>query len=200
MVAIVSGSKQTFSDLRKCDKKVNKREFCFCFIFSSVKNKIMNRSSHKNRRLCEKLNSKNDLKVSSNSCFTTDKEKRLPKCKPKVKKCSQNTFSMIKFYESIPSMDSFLFEILYSVEFKNFDCISNLGYDEIRHLPDYVFTEKMQLLKKIHCDLSEPITTKRCNRPSSSVSRCKRKTSTKKVKKDSANRKCFVSPSLCNVC
>lgn len=76
-----------------------------------------------------------------------------------------------------------------------------LEYDEIRHLPEYDFSERVELLKKIHCDLSDNLLSKPvCKRPvSQSTSRCsKRKTSGKK-KKNSANRKSNFTPSLCNV-
>lgn len=63
----------------------------------------------------------------------------------------------------------------------------NVGYDDIRHLPDYVFSEKLELLRKIHSDLSVPLVPKIRVMP---PSRCKRKTPPKT---------CLVSPSLCNV-
>lgn len=63
----------------------------------------------------------------------------------------------------------------------------NIGYDDIRHLPDYVFSEKLELLRKIHSDLSVPLVPKTHSMP---PLRCKRKTSPKT---------CLVSPSLCNV-
>lgn len=72
-------------------------------------------------------------------------------------------------------------------------------YDEVRHLPEYDFSERVQLLKKVHCDLSGTLLRGNCKRPVSSTSRSsKRKTSAKK-KKCSTTRKNTVSPSLCNV-
>lgn len=70
-------------------------------------------------------------------------------------------------------------------------------YDEVRHLPEYDFSERVQLLKKVHCDLSGTLLRGNCKRPVSSTSRSsKRKTSAKKKK---CSRKATVSPSLCNV-
>lgn len=63
----------------------------------------MNQKSKKNLKLCEKLKIKNDSKCSFDFC-TIGKEKQT-KCKQKVNKYNQNTFSMINFYESIPSMN-----------------------------------------------------------------------------------------------
>lgn len=76
---------------------------------------------------------------------------------------------------------------------------SFLEYDEVRDLPEYDFSERVQLLKKLHCDLSGTLLRGNCKRPTSSTSRCsKRKTSGKK-KKSSKSTKNAVSPSLCNV-
>lgn len=83
----------------------------------------------------------------------------------------------------------------------NFKYDLNIEYDEICHLPEYDFSERVELLKKIHCDLSETLLCRPvCKRPTSqTTSRCsKRKTSAKK-KKCSANRKNNRTPSLCNV-
>ncbi|XP_055300704.1 uncharacterized protein LOC129567627 [Sitodiplosis mosellana] len=131
----------------------------------------MNKANKKNKRLCETLKLLNGIKVGQE----VEKERHV-KVKQKSKKNSQNTFSMINFYQSIPK------------------------YDEIRHLPEYDFSERVDLLKKIHCDLSETLLCRPvCKRPvSQSTSRCsKRKTSAKK-KKCSANRKSNLTPSLCN--
>lgn len=77
-----------------------------------------------------------------------------------------------------------------------------LEYDEIRHLPEYDFSERVELLKKIHCDLSDNLLCGHAvrRRPvSQPTSRCsKRKTSAKK-KKCSTTRKSNLTPSLCNV-
>ncbi|XP_031633970.1 uncharacterized protein LOC116347514 [Contarinia nasturtii] len=75
---------------------------------------------------------------------------------------------MIKFYQSIPK------------------------YDDVRHLPEYDFSQRVEMLKKVHGDLSETMLRPTCKRPVSSASRCsKRKNSAKKKKSQKAN-------SLCN--
>lgn len=76
-----------------------------------------------------------------------------------------------------------------------------LEYDEVRDLPEYDFSERVQLLKKLHCDLSGTILRGNCKRPTStSTSRCsKRKTSGKKKKTSKTTKNAIVSPSLCNV-
>lgn len=61
----------------------------------------MNGVKKKNLRLCEKLKQFNVLKVGQDVRLF-EKEKRT-KIKPKSKKGAQNTFSMITFYQSIPS-------------------------------------------------------------------------------------------------
>lgn len=61
----------------------------------------MNGVKKKNLRLCEKLKHLNVLKVGQDVRLF-DKDKRA-KVKPKSKKGTQNTFSMITFYQSIPS-------------------------------------------------------------------------------------------------
>lgn len=75
-----------------------------------------------------------------------------------------------------------------------------LEYDDVRDLPEYDFSERVQLLKKLHCDLSGTLLRDNCRRPtSSSTSRCsKRKTSGKKKKTPKTNKNA-ISPSLCNV-
>lgn len=78
---------------------------------------------------------------------------------------------------------------------------SFLEYDEVRDLPEYDFSERVQLLKKLHCDLSGTLLRGNCKRPTSSTSnekRSKRKTSAKKKKSSKINKN-GVSPSLCNV-
>lgn len=61
----------------------------------------MNKLHKKNRRLCETLKILNRCKTGPDvSVF--EKEKSV-KVKTKPKKNQQNTFSMIKFYQSIPS-------------------------------------------------------------------------------------------------
>lgn len=55
----------------------------------------------KNRRLCETLKLSNGCKNGQDIC-PLEKDKR-SKVKLKTKKPTQNTFSMIKFYQSIPS-------------------------------------------------------------------------------------------------
>lgn len=150
----------------------------------------------KNRRLCETLKLSKGYQVCS-----LEKDKH-SKVKSKSKKSTPNTFSMIKFYQSIPSNVSnsifFSYQQLRSnvIDIKLF---SATDYDDVRHLPEYDFSERVQLLKKVHCDLSGPLLYGNCKRPVSSTSRCsKRKTSAKK-KKCSTSRKTAVSPSLCNV-
>lgn len=59
----------------------------------------MNKANKKNKRLCETLKLLNGIKVGQE----VEKERVKPKVKPKSKKNSQNTFSMINFYQSIPS-------------------------------------------------------------------------------------------------
>lgn len=71
-----------------------------------------------------------------------------------------------------------------------------LEYDEVRDLPEYDFSERVQLLKKLHCDLSGTLLRGNCKRPTSSA--CKRKTNAKK-KKSCKSSKNAISPSLCNV-
>lgn len=61
----------------------------------------MNGVKKKNQRLCERLKHLNVLKVGQD-VRSFEKEKRV-KTKPKSKKGAQNTFSMITFYQSIPS-------------------------------------------------------------------------------------------------
>lgn len=118
----------------------------------------------------------------------------------KIKTCKkstpQNTFSMIKFYESIPSESSGQMSEYVS---ETTDLIvSNfiLDYDEIAHLADYDFTQRVHLLRKVHCDLSKSSMPKTSStkRPKS---RCKKK---KCVKAKSASPKmCNGTPSTCEV-
>lgn len=68
----------------------------------------MNQTIKSNKKLCEKLKELKELKVKNvrKNClelYAHDKDKHCTKLKSKSKKCSQSTFSMIKFYESIPS-------------------------------------------------------------------------------------------------
>lgn len=62
----------------------------------------MNEVKKKNRRLCETLKQLNAFKVGQD---VLRKEKHV-KVKPKIKKKPQNTFSMINFYQSIPSINT----------------------------------------------------------------------------------------------
>lgn len=60
----------------------------------------MNKANKKNKRLCETLKLLNGIKVGQEM----EKEKHVKiKPKSKIKKNPQNTFSMIHFYQSIPS-------------------------------------------------------------------------------------------------
>lgn len=156
----------------------------------------MNKGNKKNKRLCETLKLLNGVKVGQD----VEKDKHV-KVKTKLKKNSQNTFSMIHFYQSIPSKCSLSKGILLLRRKINFK-FHYLEYDEIRHLPEYDFSERVELLKKIHCDLSENLLCAPAirKRPvSQPTSRCsKRKTSAKK-KKCSTTRKSNLTPSLCTV-
>lgn len=154
----------------------------------------------KNRRLCETLKLSKGYQNGQEVCsFEKDKHSKV---KSKSKKSTPNTFSMIKFYQSIPSNESnSIFFSYHQLRSNVIDItpFSAIDYDEVRHLPEYDFSERVQLLKKVHCDLSRPLLYGNCKRPVSSTSRCsKRKTSAKK-KKCSTSRKTAVSPSLCNV-
>lgn len=146
--------------------------------------KVRRNSAIKSKSKCE-IN-----KYSSDFCPMERENHKITK--PKPKKPTQNICSMINFYENIPSKYT-ISRYKSSISFKSvFLCgisinCSISGYEDIRHLPDYVFSEKMQLLRKIHCDLSDPLVPKARSRPSS---RCKRK---------SPPKKCVVSPSLCDV-
>lgn len=64
----------------------------------------MNKGNKKNKRLCETLKLLNGVKVGQD----VEKDKHV-KAKTKLKKNSQNTFSMIHFYQSIPSNSIKLF-------------------------------------------------------------------------------------------
>lgn len=62
---------------------------------------VMNQPIKKNRRLCETIKLLNACKTGQEiSSFGKD---RSVKVKAKPKKCGPGTFSMIKFYQSIPS-------------------------------------------------------------------------------------------------
>lgn len=60
----------------------------------------MSQPNKKVRRLCERLNILNAYKTGQ-EC--TVRREPNAKVKSKPKKCAQGTFSMIKFYQSIPS-------------------------------------------------------------------------------------------------
>lgn len=60
----------------------------------------MNEVKKKNKRLCETLKQLNAIKIGQD---VITKEKHV-KVKSKAKKKTQNTFSMINFYQSIPSI------------------------------------------------------------------------------------------------
>lgn len=118
----------------------------------------------------------------------------------KIKACKKSTphstFSMIKFYESIPSKSSVRTSEYFSQA--NDISASNIisDYEEIGHLPDFDFTQRVHLLRKVHCDLSKSSMPKTSStkRPKS---RCKKK---KCVKAKSASRKmCNGTPSTCEV-
>lgn len=61
----------------------------------------MSQTTKKNRRLCERLKLLNKEKTGQG--IDTPEKKRPHKVKSKSKKCAQGTFSMINFYQSIPS-------------------------------------------------------------------------------------------------
>lgn len=75
-------------------------------------------------------------------------------------------------------------------------------YEQVRDLPDFDFTERVSLLKKIHCDLSQPLINKgHCEpfRISSATSSRKKTSACKKKKRDSPLRRNTISSSLCRV-
>lgn len=146
----------------------------------------------KTRRLCEKLKT---TKKSDNKKSVISKGKS-SNSKIKPKKHCKNTFSMIKFYESIPSNIKHYLNKINKIKIKN---KSILDYEDIRHLPDCDFSERLSLLKKIHCDLSQPIVHRVHSGTSKTSGSCRRKTSAKK-KQDSPPKRNTISPSLCRVC
>lgn len=118
----------------------------------------------------------------------------------KVKTCKKtsahSTFSMIKFYESIPSKRISLSPCGVIRRCYFLCSFFVLDYDEIGHLPEFDFTQRLHLLKKVHYDLSKSPVPKSgsAKRPKS---RCKKK---KCVRAKSATRKvCNATPSTCEV-
>lgn len=93
-----------------------------------------------------------------------------------------NTFSMIKFYESIPGNFK-CSKIHFAISSSDFNWIDLLllEYDEISHLPAYDFSERLNSLKKIHFDISE-------NKYFGSGGRCKRVKTPKKKKRKSGRK------------
>lgn len=78
-----------------------------------------------------------------------------------------------------------------------------LDYEEISHLPDYAFDERVKLLRKVHCDLNGLAQHKDDSKQSKSKSRCKKKMCAKKKKKNclsaALSRGCFSSPNTYDV-
>lgn len=122
MVATVSLGKQTLwnsctEKVRQTHKKAyksqNGKKKDNCFHENILQN--MSQTIKSNKRLCEKLKEKNVRKNCHEIC-AHDKEKHGTKIKAKPKKCAPNTtFSMIKFYESIPSDVSIQFSFAKSI-------------------------------------------------------------------------------------
>lgn len=154
---------------------------------------MMSQVKKKNRRLCETLKLLRGFKIDQ-ELSKIERDEQI-KC-AKQKTAAPSSLSMMKFYQSIPS-NLFTCKLFINIlQAKSFFS----DYDEIRHLPEYDFSEKVELLKKIHCDLSDTLLDGNVKRPASSMSRGKKRKSTpKKKKKTSATKKSAVSPSLCNV-
>lgn len=75
---------------------------CLEFIWFEISHsRTMSQATKKNRRLCETLKLINGYKTGQEA-YQHAKDRNV-KVKSKPKKCPQGTFSMIKFYQSIPS-------------------------------------------------------------------------------------------------